>query len=170
VIAQVGSQTYHVTFRHREFPFARCKRPTRRQLMTTLSMAGAVLGGFVSQEAIKAGGFDVQELVGEALSGFVSEDLKFSHQSECLIRDDRGNLVSSGAAMCDKRDQFERTTGRALSFIKAVSAFPPRDYETFFAAYRASGMGQPSAHKLLQNVTDEFRGLAEQFTQLKEAA
>lgn len=148
---KIGSQTYFVSFRHFPVPFGNYKRPpTREELMKALSCAGAVLEGILSAEIAKLGGVDVSALVGEALARLIGEKVTHSHQSECLIRDEYFNLVSSGAALCDKRDQFERPMGRLVSFVKAVSAFPAADHEAFFTAYADSGMNYPDTIKALK--------------------
>jgi hypothetical protein len=144
VIAQVGSQKYFVSFQHRPNPFGDLRRPpTRRELIDALTGAGTILHGFATVEQFQRSGIDIQSQVREVLARLMARDVKTSHESLCLIKDSNSILVSSGAALCDKRDQFSKPMGRVLGMVKAVMAFPLKDRDKFFDAYARSGASYP---------------------------
>lgn len=139
----VGNQSYRISFRHERLEGSDVRKaPKLEEFVGALVLSRLASTGQVDPT------FDVDEAVEDLLDRYVASQVDTSHVTECYIKDSHEQIVTSGAALCDKRDQFERAMGRMIAFLKAVDSLPISQHDDFFIAFDHSGIHAPDFAKL----------------------
>jgi hypothetical protein len=145
--ATIDGVDYRVRFQHLTLPFHNNRTmPTVDDAIPLLSMAAMEL-----QEPGSIA--NVPDAIRAFVGRYVGASASISHRTGCFIlSDDRrasweSRIVSSGFAFCDKRDQFDRSTGRWLAFKTAIAAFPKAAQSEWIWWLLASPMRLPLGSK-----------------------
>lgn len=147
----VGNKTYYIGFRHDLIEGGRVRqRPSYNELVGALILSQAMAGNAAEGvlKSYQSVGLNPAEAIDNVLDRVVGSMQPISHVTDCYIKtwevkNGERELITSGSALCDKRDQFEYATGRLLAFLKAVQAMPESQWEDFFKGYDKTGIGYP---------------------------